>query len=160
MEESDDHSQQVHIGGLSGATGFLRPVFEQVIRDIFRSHGIRKYALSVSFVGDEEIARLNRESLGRDGPTDVIAFDLSEEGLPLDKVGDVYISLDTARANSERFGVSAAEELLRLVVHGSLHVIGHTDGSPSERRDMETLQEEFVEKFSGSLRQRQAHKEE
>lgn len=153
MEESDDNSSQIHIGGLSGATGFLRPVFERVIQDIFRSHGTDRYALSVTFVGDEEIARLNRESLGREGPTDVIAFDLSEEGLPFDKVGDVYISLDTAGANSESFGVSRSEELLRLVVHGTLHVLGHADGSSSERRDMETLQEEFVEKFSGSLRQ-------
>ncbi len=153
MEESDDHSSQVHIGGLSGKLGFLRPVFEQVTQEIFRSHGIERFTLSIAFVGDEEIAKLNRESLGRDGPTDVIAFDLSEEGLPFDRVGDVYISLDTALANSERFGVSRSEELLRLVVHGSLHVLGHVDTSPSERREMEALQEEFVEKFSGSLRQ-------
>jgi probable rRNA maturation factor len=153
MEESDEHSSQVHIGGLSGALGFLRPVFEQVTAEIFRSHGVDRYTLSVTFVGDEEMARLNRETLGRDGPTDVIAFDLSEEGLPFESVGDVYISLDTALANSERFGVSRSEELLRLVVHGTLHVLGHTDGSSSERGEMETLQEELVEKFSGSLRQ-------
>ena len=153
MEEPDEYSSQVHIGGLSGALGSLRPVFEQVTEEIFRSHGIDRYTLSVTFVGDEEMARLNRETLGRDEPTDVIAFDLSEEGLPFDRVGDVYISLDTALANSERFGVSRSEELLRLVVHGTLHVLGHTDGSSSERREMETLQEELVEKFSGSLRQ-------
>ena len=153
MEESDDYSSQVHIGGLSGALGSLRSVFEQVTREIFRSHGIDKYTLSVTFVGDDEIAKLNSASLGREGPTDVIAFDLSEDGLPFDKVGDVYISLDTALANSERFGVSRSEELLRLVVHGALHVLGHEDGSSSERKNMETLQEELVEKYSASLRQ-------
>ncbi|MGD9402032.1 MAG: rRNA maturation RNase YbeY [bacterium] len=153
MEESDDHSQSVHIGGLSGALGSLRPLFEQVIREILRSQGVEKYALSITFTDDDEITRINRESLGRDRPTDVIAFDLSEEGLPLDRVGDVYISLDTALANSRRFGVSRNEELLRLVAHGTLHVLGYTDGSSSERREMEELQERIVEKFSSGLRQ-------
>jgi len=153
MEESDDHSQSVHIGGLSGALGSLRPLFEQVIREILRSQGVEKYALSITFTDDDEITRINRESLGRDRPTDVIAFDLSEEGLPLDRVGDVYISLDTALANSTRFGVSRNEELLRLVAHGTLHVLGYTDGSSSERREMEELQERIVEKFSSGLRQ-------
>jgi probable rRNA maturation factor len=152
MEESDDHSSSVHIGGLSGALGYLRPVFEQVTEEIFLSHGVEKYALSITFIGDEEMTRLNRESLGRDAPTDVIAFDLSEEGLPFDSVGDVYISLDTARTNSERYRVSHSEELLRLVVHGALHLLGYTDASSAERRRMETLQEEIVGKFSGSLR--------
>lgn len=153
MEESDDHSQSVHIGGLSGALGPLRPLFEQVTREILRSQGVEKYALSITFTDDEEITRINRESLGRDGPTDVIAFDLSEEGLPLETVGDVYISLDTALANSKRFGVSRSEELLRLVAHGTLHVLGYTDGSSSERRRMEQLQEKIVEKFSSGLPQ-------
>ncbi len=152
MEESDDHSSSVYIGGLSGALGYLRPVFEQVTEEIFLSHGVDKYALSITFIGDEEMTRLNRESLGTDAPTDVIAFDLSEEGLPFESVGDVYISLETALTNSERFHVSQSEELLRLVVHGALHLLGYTDTSPAERRRMETIQEEIVGKFSGSLR--------
>ena len=102
---------------------------------------------------------LRRSLPGRDGPTDVIAFDLSEDGLALDRVGDVYISLDSALANSERFGVDRSEELLRLVVHGALHVLGHEDTSSSERRRMEALQEEFVGRFSGSLRHPRACKE-
>jgi probable rRNA maturation factor len=152
MEESDDHSQSIHIGGLSGALESLRPLFEQVTREIMKSQGVEKYALSLTFTDDEMITRLNRESLGRDCPTDVIAFDLSEDGLPLDRVGDVYISLDTALANSELYGVSQSEELLRLVVHGTLHVLGYADGSHSERSRMEKLQESMVEKFSSGLR--------
>jgi probable rRNA maturation factor len=152
MEESDDHSQSIHIGGLSGALGSLRPLFEQVTSEIMKDQGVENYALSITFTDDEEITRINRESLGRDCPTDVIAFDLSEEGLPLDRVGDVYISLDTALANSERFEVSQSEELLRLVVHGTLHVLGYEDLSSSERSEMEKLQERIVEKFSSGLR--------
>ena len=153
MEESDEHSQSVLIGGLSGALEFLRPVFERAAGEIFLSHGIESYSVSITFVDDKEIAGLNREALGREGPTDVIAFDLSEEGLPVEKVGDIYISLDTARSNSERFKVGQSEELLRLVVHGTLHVLGYADGSSSDRRRMEALQEEIVERFSSSLRQ-------
>jgi len=125
MEESDDYSSSVHIRGLEGDLGSLRSLFERVSRHIFREHGVDKYVLSITFVGDEDMTRLNRNSLGREGSTDVISFDLSEEGLPYEKVGDIYISVDRARENSRRFDVSHSEELLRLVVHGTLHLLGY-----------------------------------
>jgi probable rRNA maturation factor len=151
MEESDEYSPSVHIRGLGVEFKSLRPLFKQVASRIFSRHGVGKYVLSVTFIGDEDMAGLNRNSLGREGPTDVIAFDLSEEGLPFEKVGDVYISLETARANSRRFNVSLEEELLRLVIHGALHVLGYADRSSAERRKMEALQEEMVQEFSGGL---------
>jgi rRNA maturation RNase YbeY len=114
-------------------------------------HSVRSYSISISFVTDGEISRINQESLHRQGPTDVIAFDLSEDGLPFERVGDVYISVDTALVNSKRFGVSAGEEILRLVVHGVLHVVGYTDRDPAERQKMERAQERIVKSFSSVL---------
>ena len=98
--------------------------------------------LSLTFLTDEEIAQLNLEYLKRVGPTDVIAFCLGDHPL----VGDVYVSVDTARANAETYGITLSEELTRLVVHGALHVLGHSHPEDDSRHQspMFELQEDIV----------------
>jgi probable rRNA maturation factor len=81
--------------------------------------------LSITFVTEREIARLNWKHLRHKGPTDVISFGFApvSKGAPLS--GDIYISGDVARRNAQAHGASVREELLRLVVHGVLHVLGY-----------------------------------
>jgi probable rRNA maturation factor len=81
--------------------------------------------LSITFVGRAAMSELNQRYLGHRGPTDVISFGLGREGGRGPVVGDIYICAEIARANAKREGVSAQEELLRLVVHGTLHVLGY-----------------------------------
>lgn len=81
--------------------------------------------LSITFVGRATISQLNHRYLGHHGPTDVISFGLDRVARRGAVVGDVYICAEIARENALRQGVSAGEELLRLVVHGTLHVLGH-----------------------------------
>jgi probable rRNA maturation factor len=81
--------------------------------------------LSITFVGRAAMSELNQRYLGHRGPTDVISFGLGRHGRRGPVVGDIYICAEVARANAKRQGVSAQEELLRLVVHGTLHVLGH-----------------------------------
>jgi probable rRNA maturation factor len=81
--------------------------------------------LSITFVGRAAMSQLNRRYLGHHGPTDVISFGLGRVGQRGAVVGDVYICAEIARENARRQGISAGEELLRLVVHGTLHVLGH-----------------------------------
>jgi probable rRNA maturation factor len=103
--------------------------------------------LSISFVPDEQIARLNREWLGREGATDVIAFSLGDDGL----LGDVYIAPDTAGRNARALGVDPDEEALRLVIHGTLHVLGHDHPEGDDRygAPMFELQEELLRGLAG-----------
>lgn len=98
--------------------------------------------LSISFVQDDEIARLNREWLGREGPTDVIAFSLGDAEL----TGDVYVAPDTAERNARALGVDPDEEALRLVIHGTLHALGHDHPEGEDRYEapMYELQEELL----------------
>jgi len=106
-------------------------------------------------VSDRKMAGLNRASLGRRGTTDVIAFDLSELGLPVDLVGDVYVSLDRARRQAADFGVGESEEILRLVLHGVLHTIGYEDGTESRRKKMnEAVEREIALLLRGRPRAR------
>ncbi len=99
--------------------------------------------LSITLVDDVEMTRLNREWLNRDGATDVIAFSLGSADSLL---GDVYIAPETAGRNASRIGVELTEEVLRLVIHGVLHVIGydHPEGPDRDSSEMYQLQEELL----------------
>ena len=92
---------------------------------VLRAAGVRDALLSIALVSNREIARLNRRHLGHGGPTDVIAFGFAPRGPHGGVVGDVYIAPDVARANATAFGAGVREEIARLVVHGTLHVLGH-----------------------------------
>lgn len=90
--------------------------------------------LSIAFVTRARIAALNREHLGHSGATDVISFAFARaaEGDPV--IGDIYICPDVARAAATERGIGVREELARLVIHGTLHVLGH-DHPEAEGRE-------------------------
>lgn len=92
---------------------------------VLKSEQVRAALLSFAFVDARAMARLNREHLGHAGPTDVISFGFAPIGAGAPVVGDVYICPEVARENARAHGSGVREELLRLVVHGTLHVLGH-----------------------------------
>ena len=89
--------------------------------------------LSITFVGRAAISELNRSYLGHRGPTDVISFGLGRPGKRGAVIGDIYICPEIARDNAVRQDVPIGEELLRLVVHGTLHVLGHDHPAGASR---------------------------
>ena len=112
---------------------------------------IRDAMISIAFVGKAAIAALNKNYLSHSGPTDVISFGFAAVAGRTDVVGDIYISPDVARRNATAHHAPVREELLRLVVHGVLHVLGyeHPDGeqryiSPMWRRQELLLQRALV----------------
>jgi probable rRNA maturation factor len=94
-------------------------------------------------VSDETVAGLNEEYLSHEGPTDVISFPLGDERRI---VGDVYIGLEQAARQAEEFGVSRSEEILRLTIHGMLHILGWDHPEDGSRTDspMYRRQEELL----------------
>jgi probable rRNA maturation factor len=98
-----------------------------------RAERVRDAMLSITFVGRSAISRLNHRYLGHHGATDVISFGLARVGRRGAVVGDVYICAEVARDNARRQGIGAGEELLRLVVHGTLHVLGYDHPSGAAR---------------------------
>jgi len=102
---------------------------------ILRAEGVRDAVLSITFVSDRRIASLNWQHLKHRGPTDVLSFGFapSHGDAPLE--GDIYIAPDVARRNALATGGGVREELLRLVVHGVLHVIGHDHPDGDGRYD-------------------------
>lgn len=145
-EEAPETSLIVHVNGLEDwpEVNLAGHAVERAVRAALDVDGFaREGESSISFVGDDEIESLNREWLGREGATDVIAFSL---GGPDALLGDVYISVETAIRNAAELGVPPSEELLRLVIHGTLHVAGHDhpEGAAREACDMYRLQEELL----------------
>ena len=92
---------------------------------VLRRERVASAMLSIAFVSDRRIAALNRRHLGHAGATDVISFGFAPVGPAGPVVGDVYIAPAVARRNARDHGRGVREELMRLVVHGVLHVLGH-----------------------------------
>ena len=125
------------------------------VRFVLRAEGVRAAMISVTLLAPAAIARLNRRHLQHAGPTDVISFGLS--GMPgAGVVGDIYLCPAVARENARAAGCPVREELLRLVVHGTLHALGwdHPAGPERVRSPMWRRQERLL---AGVLR-RQARR--
>ncbi|MEJ2483116.1 MAG: rRNA maturation RNase YbeY [Gemmatimonadota bacterium] len=145
-EDDPDSGLIVHVNGLEAwpEVDLARDAVDRAARAALgRGSRASEGEHAITFVDDDEISRLNLEWLGREGATDVIAFSL---GTPEAPIGDVYISVDTAIRNASDLGVPVSEELTRLVIHGTLHVLGHDhpEGPARESSDMYRLQEELL----------------
>ncbi len=119
-------------------------VVDRALREAARREGIARADLSVAYLGDAEIAALHERHLGRAGPTDVLAFALHDDGE--DPVGDIYVGHDQALRQAAEADAEPGEEMVRLAVHGVLHVLGHDHPTGSERAEcrMFRAQEEIV----------------
>lgn len=104
--------------------------------------GRRVGDLNYIFCNDDRILEVNKEFLGHDYYTDIITFDYSEPGVVS---GDMYISLDTVQSNSHKFRTSYDRELMRVIIHGVLHLCGINDKGRGERAVMEAAEERALD---------------
>lgn len=120
---------------------------EAVVRHVLQGEGLEEAEISVAFLDDVGIARLNQQYLSHAGPTDVISFPLHAEGEP--PLGDVYVGAEQAARQAADLGVPPEEELLRLAIHGTLHVLGHDHPAGDDRPgcEMYRRQEELLASF-------------
>ena len=111
---------------------------KRTARAILESIGEHDATLGLSLVDDNQIRKLNRIHRGEDRPTDVLSFPLATDGDPPGErlLGDVVISIDTARRQAADYDAPLEAEINRLLVHGVLHVIGHDHGRADERKRM------------------------
>jgi probable rRNA maturation factor len=98
---------------------------EAIARATLASERVRDAMLSITFLSNAAMARLNAKHLGHRGATDVISFGFRGAGKHSPIIGDIYIAPAVARTNALVHGVPVREELARLVVHGTLHVLGY-----------------------------------
>ena len=112
------------------------------IRNVAATYGKKVGDVNYIFCNDERILEVNREYLQHDYYTDIITFDYTEG----DTIsGDLFISLDTVKSNSEQFATEYDEELHRTIIHGILHLCGINDKGPGEREIMEAAENRALE---------------
>ena len=121
------------------------------VEAVAATYGRRLGTINYVFVDDERILEVNRQFLQHDYYTDIITFDYTQGRIIS---GDLYISIDTVRSNAEklfsgerRVGSGERNELLRVIIHGILHLCGINDKGPGEREVMEECENKALEKM-------------
>lgn len=101
--------------------------------------------LQINFVSSQYIIRLNEQYLGHNGSTDIITFNYSGDNIFFD--GECFICVEVAEENSKRYKVDINNELIRLIVHGILHLIGYDDIEINDKQKMKQKENELVNKI-------------
>jgi len=96
------------------------------------------------FCSNDELLQINQQYLKHDYYTDVITFDYSEN---TDVSGDIFISVDTVRANAKEYNQSFDEELHRVMAHGILHLCGYKDKTSTQKKTMREKEDFYLSKF-------------
>ena len=114
---------------------------ENWIVSVARGFGKTVGAVTYIFCNDDKILEVNRKYINHDYYTDIITFDYSR---PMRISGDVFISLDTVRSNAILLGKTYDNELMRVIIHGILHLCGVDDKGPGEREIMERHEDDAL----------------
>lgn len=115
------------------------------IAGLFRSKKKTVDSLIYIFCTDEHLLEINKNFLKHDYYTDIISFDLSEKGGPVQ--GEIYISVDRVRENALTLGVSLKQELHRVIFHGALHLCGYKDKAAKDKAEMSNQEDINIKKY-------------
>ncbi|MGZ3504094.1 MAG: rRNA maturation RNase YbeY [Vulcanimicrobiaceae bacterium] len=141
----------IHYRNATRGSGVDSKRLQRVARQLLVAAGEENSSLSLTLVNDREIKELNRVHRGKDKPTDVLSFPLhtSHEGDPDETagtapqaaiqerlLGDVVISVESAKRQAGAYDAPLQNELYRLLIHGILHVLGHDHEEAEERERM------------------------
>ena len=107
---------------------------------------IEQYRISVSFVSPTRMTALNEGHLGHEGATDIITFDYSENDSILD--GELLLCPEIAAQYAKCYQVTLGRELARYFIHGVLHLTGHDDRKPEDRRRMKRVEQNLLNQLS------------
>ncbi len=116
------------------------------LTQIINSYGFKLSALNFIFCNDDYLLKINIDYLNHNTLTDIITFDNSEEENTIE--GDIFISIDRIRENASIFKVSFETELLRVLSHGTLHLLGFKDKNPKDKKEMTSKEDECLKLWS------------
>jgi probable rRNA maturation factor len=126
-------------------------IFKSWLKKVSEKEGFKINNLNYIFCSDEYLHKINLEYLDHDTFTDIITFDNSESESIIE--GDIFISIERVRENSETLNTVFDEELKRVIVHGLLHLCGYDDHSVEEKAEMRRLESEYIEIFTVKIDQ-------
>lgn len=114
------------------------------ILNIIRQYKKREGNLAVIFCSDNYLLQINKEYLNHDYFTDIITFNYNDGN----KIsGDIFISIDTVQSNASEYNVTFDEELMRVIIHGTLHLLGFDDKTKEQQIIMKQKEDEALNIF-------------
>jgi probable rRNA maturation factor len=120
----------------------------ETIISIFKRHKTKFASLNLVFCSDEFLLDINRTYLNHDYYTDIITFNLSEPGVPVE--GEIYISIDRVKENASTEQVSFTHELHRIIFHGVLHLCGFSDKNPTDKAEITKQENKLLTQYFSS----------
>ncbi len=131
-------------------------LLKEIVAALFTELKISEAELGIALVGTKEMARVNWQFLQHEGSTDVITFDHRDEALRITHRasrihGELFVCVDDAVAQAKQFGSSWQSEVVRYVIHGVLHLLGHDDLQPEMRRKMKRAETRLVRRLDGKF---------
>ncbi len=129
-------------------------LFHSLISGLKKEFGFDIGSFLINFVSSEDLLNINKKFLRHNYRTDIITFDYSKNKHLLDS--ELYISWEDAAGNAKKYGVSLEQELLRLVIHGVLHLLEYDDKSNEKRVVMKRMENRLVNKYMSLSRIKQA----
>ena len=134
---------RVSVASPQEAVPVERGTLKQVVRTVLEGEEVGEAEISLAFVDNPTIHRLNLRYLSHDEPTDVLSFPLSEPGARR-LTGELVIGAEVARDQAESRGHDVQAELARYVIHGLLHLCGHDDQTPSGAAAMRERERHYL----------------
>ncbi len=118
-----------------------KKVFSTVAKIVLKGENRETEILSLAFVNKEEIRKLNKQFRKKDKATDVLSFELNDENI----FGEIVICPEVVRENAKKYGVAFEKEMLKVFVHGILHLCGYDhEKSRKEEKIMDEKQEKYL----------------
>jgi rRNA maturation RNase YbeY len=116
--------------------------FKAWLKKVADKEGFKIKDLNYIFCSDEYLHKINVDYLDHDTFTDIITFDNSEDKSTLE--GDIFVSIERVKENSQTLNTVFDEELKRVIVHGLLHLCGYDDHSVEDKAEMRRLESEYI----------------
>jgi len=111
----------------------------------FDAEAKKKLSVAYIFCSDDYLLRINQDFLKHDYYTDIITFPLSVSDAKVE--AEIYISIDRVRDNALKLKTSFDRELLRVIFHGILHLMGYQDKTPAQKEDMRLAEDKWIKRF-------------
>jgi len=119
-----------------------KKIVKQLIVHLFKKENTGLERLNYIFCSDEYLLKINKQYLNHDTLTDIITFPLSEKRSPV--YGEVYLSVERIKENAKTFNTEYQNEILRVIIHGALHLCGYQDKTKQEKMQMREKENHYL----------------
>ena len=128
---------------------YTEDLIKELVNKVFENSNVTSASLSIIFTNRTYLSNLKKKYFNVNQYTDVIAFDISDNKDCLE--AEIYISIDDVTENSKIFKQTFNKELKRIIIHGTLHLLGHKDKTKDDIKKMRMLEEKYLKNYTKKI---------